>query len=99
MFPELSNFIKFIQVHDHFFYSSIAINLSFTYRWIFRSHDLAPNFSVMPITKCKGDTLVPPIYSIVSFPSSLVDQDPKGQTVKYSSNKSVANYVYSLALL
>ncbi|XP_047174397.1 uncharacterized protein LOC124842026 isoform X1 [Vigna umbellata] len=32
--------------------------------WIFRSHDLAPNFSVMPITKCKGDTLVPPIYSI-----------------------------------
>lgn len=32
--------------------------------WIFRSQDLAPNFSVMPITKCKGDTLVPPIYSI-----------------------------------
>ncbi|KAH1240287.1 hypothetical protein GmHk_07G018187 [Glycine max] len=32
--------------------------------WIFRSRDLAPNFSVMPTTKCKGETLVPPIYSI-----------------------------------
>ncbi|XP_028789195.1 uncharacterized protein LOC114745209 isoform X1 [Neltuma alba] len=32
--------------------------------WTFRSQDLAPRFSVMPATKCKGDTLVPPIYSI-----------------------------------
>ncbi|CAJ1951110.1 unnamed protein product [Sphenostylis stenocarpa] len=32
--------------------------------WIFRSQDLAPNFSVVPVTKCKSNTLVPPIYSI-----------------------------------
>ncbi|KAL2338043.1 hypothetical protein Fmac_012489 [Flemingia macrophylla] len=32
--------------------------------WIFISQDLAPNFSVMPTTKFKGETLVPPIYSI-----------------------------------
>lgn len=32
--------------------------------WIFRSQDLAPHFSVMPATKSKGMTLVPPIYSI-----------------------------------
>ncbi|KAI9071286.1 hypothetical protein K1719_046744 [Acacia pycnantha] len=32
--------------------------------WTFRSRDLTPRFSVMPATKCKGDTLVPPIYSI-----------------------------------
>ncbi|XP_073226728.1 uncharacterized protein [Cicer arietinum] len=32
--------------------------------WIFRSQDLAPHFSVMPDTKCKGETLMPPIYSI-----------------------------------
>ncbi|KAI4329222.1 hypothetical protein L6164_021509 [Bauhinia variegata] len=32
--------------------------------WIFRSQDLAPRFSVMPATKCKGEILVPPIYSI-----------------------------------
>ncbi|AET01466.2 transmembrane protein, putative [Medicago truncatula] len=32
--------------------------------WIFRSQDLAPHFSVMPATKSKGVTLVPPIYSI-----------------------------------
>ncbi|KAI9107868.1 hypothetical protein K1719_021204 [Acacia pycnantha] len=28
------------------------------------SQDLTPRFSVMPATKCKGDTLVPPIYRI-----------------------------------
>lgn len=32
--------------------------------WTFRSQDLAPRFSVMPTTKSKGDTMVPPIYSI-----------------------------------
>ncbi|KAK7349198.1 hypothetical protein VNO77_06375 [Canavalia gladiata] len=32
--------------------------------WIFRSQDLAPHFSVMPTTKCKGETLVPPVYSL-----------------------------------
>ncbi|KAI4355604.1 hypothetical protein L6164_004361 [Bauhinia variegata] len=32
--------------------------------WTFRSQDLAPRFSVMPATKCKGEILVPPIYSI-----------------------------------
>ncbi|KAK3219892.1 hypothetical protein Dsin_013862 [Dipteronia sinensis] len=32
--------------------------------WTFRSQDLAPRFSVMPTTKSKGETMVPPIYSI-----------------------------------
>ncbi|XLT07748.1 hypothetical protein HN51_053541 [Arachis hypogaea] len=32
--------------------------------WIFKSQDLAPHFSIMPATKCKGETLVPPTYSI-----------------------------------
>ncbi|XP_058745386.1 uncharacterized protein LOC131618136 isoform X2 [Vicia villosa] len=32
--------------------------------WIFRSQDLAPHFSVIPPTKLKSQTLVPPIYSI-----------------------------------
>ncbi|KAL5822798.1 hypothetical protein ACOSQ4_020698 [Xanthoceras sorbifolium] len=32
--------------------------------WTFRSQGLAPRFSVMPTTKSKGETMVPPIYSI-----------------------------------
>ncbi|KAL7191259.1 hypothetical protein ACSBR2_023352 [Camellia fascicularis] len=32
--------------------------------WIFRSQDLAPHFSVMPILKSKGQATVPPIYSV-----------------------------------
>ncbi|KAK7845311.1 uncharacterized protein LOC112032413 [Quercus suber] len=32
--------------------------------WIFRSQDLTPGFSVMPNLKSKGETVVPPIYSI-----------------------------------
>ncbi|XP_030967737.1 uncharacterized protein LOC126725399 [Quercus robur] len=32
--------------------------------WTFRSQDLTPGFSVMPNLKSKGDTVVPPIYSI-----------------------------------
>ncbi|XP_059644268.1 uncharacterized protein LOC132286030 [Cornus florida] len=32
--------------------------------WTFRSQDLAPRFSVMPTVKSKGETMVPPIYSI-----------------------------------
>ncbi|XP_062087546.1 uncharacterized protein LOC133794345 isoform X2 [Humulus lupulus] len=32
--------------------------------WTFRSQDLAPRFSVMPTLKSKGETIVPPIYSI-----------------------------------
>ncbi|XP_044487480.1 uncharacterized protein LOC123212419 [Mangifera indica] len=32
--------------------------------WTFRSQDLAPRFSVMPTTKSKRETMVPPIYSI-----------------------------------
>ncbi|KAJ7963050.1 putative Transmembrane protein [Quillaja saponaria] len=32
--------------------------------WTFRSQDLAPRFSFMPALKCKGESLVPPIYSI-----------------------------------
>lgn len=53
---------------------------SLTCRWIFRSQDLAPHFSVIPATKSKGQTLVPPIYSIVSYRSSHV------QVVKISVN-------------
>ncbi|KAL5575202.1 hypothetical protein UlMin_016901 [Ulmus minor] len=32
--------------------------------WTFRSQDLAPRFSVMPTLKSKGETIIPPIYSI-----------------------------------
>ncbi|XP_015894575.2 uncharacterized protein LOC107428537 [Ziziphus jujuba] len=32
--------------------------------WTFRSQDLVPRFSVMPTLKPKGETMVPPIYSI-----------------------------------
>ncbi|GLT66290.1 hypothetical protein SLA2020_386610 [Shorea laevis] len=32
--------------------------------WIFRSQDLAPNFSVMPVVKSKVEEMVPPVYSI-----------------------------------
>lgn len=32
--------------------------------WTFRSQDLAPNFSVMPVVKSKVEESVPPIYSI-----------------------------------
>ncbi|EXB74554.1 hypothetical protein L484_026251 [Morus notabilis] len=32
--------------------------------WTFRSQDLAPRFSVMPTLKPKGETTIPPIYSI-----------------------------------
>ncbi|XP_015069131.1 uncharacterized protein LOC107013768 [Solanum pennellii] len=32
--------------------------------WTFRSKDLAPRFSVMPVIKSLGERMVPPIYSI-----------------------------------
>ncbi|KAL7099938.1 hypothetical protein ACP275_09G118000 [Erythranthe tilingii] len=32
--------------------------------WIFRCQDFAPRFSVMPTWSSKGETIVPPIYSI-----------------------------------
>ncbi|KAH6758828.1 transmembrane protein [Perilla frutescens var. frutescens] len=32
--------------------------------WIFRSQQLAPRFSVMPVLRAKGETVIPPIYSI-----------------------------------
>ncbi|KAM7255584.1 hypothetical protein ACFE04_008482 [Oxalis oulophora] len=32
--------------------------------WTFRSQDLAPRFSVMPTLKSKGESILPPIYSI-----------------------------------
>uniref|UniRef100_A0A2N9ID05 THH1/TOM1/TOM3 domain-containing protein n=1 Tax=Fagus sylvatica TaxID=28930 RepID=A0A2N9ID05_FAGSY len=34
--------------------------------WTFRSQDVTPRFSVMPTLKSKRETMVPPIYSIVS---------------------------------
>ncbi|RDX70951.1 hypothetical protein CR513_49750, partial [Mucuna pruriens] len=54
--------------------------------WIFRSQDLAPNFSVMPTTKCKGETLVPPIYSLVSYLSSHVAEEMDAATFKEFSS-------------
>ncbi|XP_057773076.1 uncharacterized protein LOC130992456 [Salvia miltiorrhiza] len=32
--------------------------------WIFRSQQLVPRFSVMPILRSKGEAIIPPIYSI-----------------------------------
>lgn len=51
----------FLQLHG------IADSAHVRYRWTFRSQDLAPRFTVMPTVKSKGSTVIPPIYSIVSY--------------------------------
>ncbi|KVI05965.1 Transmembrane receptor, eukaryota [Cynara cardunculus var. scolymus] len=42
-------------------------------RWIFRSQDLAPRFSVMPTHKSRSNRIVPPIYSIELDEASFKD--------------------------
>ncbi|XP_059303191.1 uncharacterized protein LOC132055406 isoform X2 [Lycium ferocissimum] len=46
--------------------------------WTFRSKDLAPRFSVMPVIKSVGDRMVPPIYSIEMDAATFKDFSSHG---------------------
>lgn len=46
--------------------------------WTFRSKDLAPRFSVMPVIKSIGERMVPPIYSIEMDATTFKDFSSHG---------------------
>lgn len=71
---------------------SVLVSPSSSGRWIFRSQDLAPQFSVTPAVTYKGETMVPPIYSIVSLFSSshLNIPEATSREILYVTEKDTA---------
>ncbi|XP_024022536.1 uncharacterized protein LOC21408914 isoform X1 [Morus notabilis] len=54
--------------------------------WTFRSQDLAPRFSVMPTLKPKGETTIPPIYSIEMDAATFKDFSSREWQIGVVSN-------------